>query len=231
MVYRMLQHLYMQDYTVSLFHDAFWSSNDFWAVTRLHVHAHMYSLGDKYDIPSLKKEARQRFSKDVIIPGDKKSETLTLLSVVNLIYTSTPDSDRGLRNLVVRQIYQRYAIASKHFVDDFETALQVPHFARDSIVLHRKRSIINYADLADLAENVYRIWLSHIRPLLVAMIAVLPPVATIWNNVVAGFTSIVMIACVLFLFLLCLTLVFQQIEILLNYQRKALGLDLLVRGA
>ena len=88
MVYRMLQHLYMQTYTVNLYHDPFWCSNDSWAMTRLHVHAQMYSLGDKYDISSLKKEATQRFTKDVHIPGDKKSETLTLLSVVDLIYTS-----------------------------------------------------------------------------------------------------------------------------------------------
>ena len=107
-MHRMLQHLYLQTHTVNLSLSIFWSSNDSWAKTRLHVHAQMYSLGDKYDVPGLKKEAARRFDKDVEIPGDTKcKETLTLLSVVPHIYATTPDSDRGLRDLVVRHVFQR----------------------------------------------------------------------------------------------------------------------------
>ncbi|CAD6567254.1 MAG: hypothetical protein ASARMPREDX12_000158 [Alectoria sarmentosa] len=60
------------------------------------------------DVPGLKKEAARRFDKDVEIPGDSKcEESLTLLSVVPHVYATTPDSDRGLRDLVVRHVFQR----------------------------------------------------------------------------------------------------------------------------
>ena len=110
MIYRMLQHLYMQAYTVDFGFDAFWSLNDSWATTGLHVHVHvrMYGLGDKYHLPALKKEALRRFDQDVRIPTNSKSETLTLLSVIPTIYSTTPEIDRQLRNLVVRQVFQRY---------------------------------------------------------------------------------------------------------------------------
>lgn len=169
MIYRMLQHFYMQTYTVNLGLDDFWSSNDSWAKTRLHVHAQMYSLGDKYDLAGLKKEAARRFGEDIQIPGDGKYETtLALLSVVETVYETTPDSDRGLRNLVVRHIFQRYGIASKYFVEELDTALEVRQFARDIIVLHSKRSPIQYAAIA---KELYRIWHRHVRPLLAAMIS------------------------------------------------------------
>lgn len=177
MVYRMLQHLYMQTYTVDLGLDRFWSRNDSWAKTRLHVHAQMYSLGDKYDLPGLKKEAARRFNEDIRIPGDSKSEILTLLSVVPIVYTTTPDTDRGLRNHVVRQVFQRYGIASKHFVEELDTALEVRQFARDIIVLHSKRSAKE--KYAALAREVYRIWHRYVRPLLAATIASFPSAATL----------------------------------------------------
>ena len=181
MVYRMLQHFYMQTYTVNPELDPFWplkSLNDSWAKTRLHVHVQMYMLGDKYDVPSLKKEAARRFGEDVKIPGDRKCETLTLLSVVPQIYTTTPASDRGLRNLVVQQIFQRYNTASKHLVEELDTALEVRHFAREIIVLHRKRPTMKDTAIAT-AREVYRIWHRYIRPLLAATISALPTAASL----------------------------------------------------
>ena len=134
MIHRMLQHLYMQPYAVNLGFNAFWCMNDSWAKSRLHVHAHMYGLGDKYHLPALKKEAARRFSNDIRIPRNVKGETLALLSVVPVIYTTTPDSDRRLRNLVAPEIFQRYTIASKYFVDELDTALEFRQFARSIIV-------------------------------------------------------------------------------------------------
>ena len=155
MIYRMLEYLYMQDYTVDLGFDPFWSVNDAWAQTRLHVHAQMYSLGDKYDLPGLKKEAVRRFINDIAIPGDKKRETLTLLSVIPTVYTATPESDRGLRDLVARHIFQRYKIASKHFIKELDTALKVPQFAREIVILDRNRPAI---DITALTKKLYRYW-------------------------------------------------------------------------
>ncbi len=178
MVHRMLQHLYLQPYIVDLGPDPFWSLNDSWAKTRLHVHAQMYSLGDKYDIPSLKKEAARRFREDVGIPGNRKCETLTLLSVVDKIYTTTPDSDRGLRNFLVQQIFQRYNTASKHFVEELDTALEVRQFARDLVALHRKGPTMSMR-CAALAKEVYRIWLRYVLPLLATSISAFPTAASI----------------------------------------------------
>ena len=153
MIYRMLEYLYMQEYTVDLGLDPFWSVNDSWAQTRLHVHAQMYSLGDKYDLPGLKKEAARRFINDTAILGNKKRKTLTLLSVIPTIYTTTPDSDRGLRDLVAQHIFQRYKIASKHFIEELDTALEAPQFARDIIILARNRPAI---DITALTKKVHR---------------------------------------------------------------------------
>ena len=155
MIYRMLEYLYMQDYTVDLSFDPFWSMNDSWAQTRLHVHAQMYSLGDKYDLPGLKKDAVRRFIGDIAIPGDKKCETLTLLSVIPIIYTTTPDSDRSLRDLVARHIFQRYRTASKHFNKELDTALELPQFAGDIVVLDRNRPAI---DITAVTKKVHRYW-------------------------------------------------------------------------
>lgn len=155
MIYRMLEYLYMQDYSVDLGFDPFLSANDSWAKTRLHVHAQMYSLGDKYDLAGLKKEAARRFINDIAIPRDKKGETLTLLSVIPTIYTTTPDSDRGLRDLVARHVFQRYDIASKHFIKEIDAAFGVPQFARDIIVLDGNRPPI---DTAALTKKLHRHW-------------------------------------------------------------------------
>ena len=155
MIYRMLEYLYMQDYTVDLGFDPFWSVIDSWTQTRLHVHAQMYSLGDKYDLPGLKKEALRRFINDIAIPGDKKRETLTLLSVIPTVYTTTPESDRGLRDLVARHIFQRYKIASKLFIKELDTALKVPQFARDIVILDRNRPAI---DFTALTKKLHRYW-------------------------------------------------------------------------
>ena len=173
MVYRMLQHLYMQTYIVNLGQDEFWSLNDSWAKTPLQVHAQMYSLGDKYDLPGLKKEAARRFNEDVKISGDSKCETLTLLSVVPTVYEITLDSDRGLRDIVVRQIFQRYATASKHFVEELDTALEVRQFARDIIVLHRKKPPTKHAALI---REMYWIW-HYCVPRLQTVTVISPPTA------------------------------------------------------
>ena len=178
MIYRMLEYLYMQDYTVDLGFDPFWPVNDSWAQTRLHVHAQMYSLGDKFDLPGLKKEAARRFINDIAIPGDKKRETLTLLSVIPTVYTTTPDSDRGLRDLVARHIFQRYRTASKHFIKELDTALEVPQFAGDIVILDRNRPAI---DITALTKKLHRYWHQCLQTFGTA--------ATFFSNTAAAFRT------------------------------------------
>ena len=147
MIHRMLQHLYMQAYTEDFGFDPVWAVIDSWARTHLHVHAQMYGLGDKYHLPALKKEALRRFDEDVQKPMDGDEQTLRLLLVVPTIYSTTPESDRPLRNLVAREVFQRYHIASEVFVEELDTALEVRQFARDLIILHSKRPTVDNSAL------------------------------------------------------------------------------------
>ena len=211
MVYRMLQHLYMQTYMVDLglnSLDRYWSSNDAWAINRLHVHAQMYSLGDKYDLPGLKREAARRFTEDVKFPGDCKSETLTLLSVVRIVYTTTPDSDRCLRNLLVRQIFERYNTASKHFVAELDKAFEVRQFARDIIVLHSKRPAIDYATLA---KQLRLIWHRYVRTPLAATISSFP---TLRARLQATITHSGWVICFLLATLLFCNILLRLLEVM-----------------
>lgn len=214
MIHRMLQHLYLQAYAVNLGSDAFWLSNDSWAKSRLQVHAQMYSLGDKYDLPALKKEAARRFEEDVETPGETRRETtLTLLSVVPLIYSTTPDTDAGLRDPVVRQIYRRYTTASKHFVDELDTALQVRQFARDVIVFHRTRPTVRFAALARKAD---RIWRRHIRPLFTATMSSFPTVAALSARILAVCLMLLRSFCCLIVVLVVTSLLKGHLSIVLE---------------
>ena len=236
MIYRMLEYLYMQDYTVDLGFDPFWSVNDSWAQTRLHVHAQMYRLGDKYDLPGLKKEAARRFINDIAIPGDKKRETLTLLSVIPTIYSATPDSDRGLRDLVARHIFQRYRTASKHFIKELDTALEVPQFAGDIIILDRNRPAI---DITALTKKLHRYWHRCLRTLRTAATSFSNTAAAFRTRVLAtritlngtvNFVTIVLAACttlVIFSMLLAffLALFLISITILAHFMEFAMRLQ------
>lgn len=215
MVYRMLQHLYMQTYTVNLCLDGFYSVNDSWAKARLHVHAQMYSLGDKYDVPSLKKEAARRFVEDVEIPRHSKCEIPTLLSVVSVVYVTTPESDRTLRDVVVRQIFQRYDTASKHFVEELDTALEVRQFARDIIVLHSKRPSMEYAVIS---KEVYRIWHCHVRPFLVATMSAFPSATALRARVLATGVTLGALICLYLVALMFVSILKGYLVIILRGQ-------------
>ena len=56
----------------------------------------MYAMGDLYDITSLKEYARGEFSK-ALYKGWRTDE---LVPAITEIYASTPESDRGLRDIV-----------------------------------------------------------------------------------------------------------------------------------
>lgn len=70
----------------------------------------MYSTGDKYDIPSLKEKAVQKFrtaimETTVVNESENPREGYSLLDemmeAVPHIYSSTPDGDRRLRDIAV----------------------------------------------------------------------------------------------------------------------------------
>jgi len=60
------------------------------------VHALMYALGEKYFIPGLKDLAKRYFSETVVLQSGA-----SLGTSIHEVYTTTPDSDRGLRDIVL----------------------------------------------------------------------------------------------------------------------------------
>lgn len=94
----MLQHLYSIDYSghkISIGDDEEPSY-----VSELHTHAQMYALADEFDIKDLKEEALWKFDHAMEAKKGHSDELITTLQVVPAIYMTTPDGDRGLRDLV-----------------------------------------------------------------------------------------------------------------------------------
>ena len=99
LVARMLQHLYGFDYSghkISIGADEEPSH-----VSELHTHVTMYAMGDRYDIEDLKEEALWKFKKAIEAKKGQVDEFPYFVEVIPTVYATTPDSDRGLRDIVV----------------------------------------------------------------------------------------------------------------------------------
>lgn len=92
--------------------------------TRSKLHIRMYALADKYEIASLKQQSRQRFvfaftGLDEYQPNafcnqqfdhveeplvQYQDRQLELAQMLRFIYSSTPEHDRGLRDIVLHQL-------------------------------------------------------------------------------------------------------------------------------
>lgn len=59
--------------------------------------AQVYALGDKYDVPSLRRLAQKMF-----LLGCKSANPQLMAIAIEEIYSSTPSSDRGLRDIAVK---------------------------------------------------------------------------------------------------------------------------------
>ena len=76
----------------------------------LESHVEMYALGDEFDLPRLCQVARTRFRED-LPSGYRTAEQNVFLKMIPRIYESTPESNRGLRDVAVwyaRQNYNTY---------------------------------------------------------------------------------------------------------------------------
>ena len=70
-------------------------------VSELHTHAEMYAIAEVYDIKDLKEEALWKFEKDIKDKQGHNDELKHVTEVIPTVYATTPDSDRGLRDVVV----------------------------------------------------------------------------------------------------------------------------------
>lgn len=91
----MLTFIYTLDYKISQ-----QGSGTITTQERLTIHASLYSMGEKYGVKGLKQAAKTKFDTEIIwIAGrvDQRGCVWTA-ELLRIIYTSTPDTDRGLRN-------------------------------------------------------------------------------------------------------------------------------------
>ena len=95
----MLQHLYMVDYSAGEIEIDGMKEESF--VSELHTHVMMYAMADEYDVRDLKTEALWKFGQELITKARQTEALAAVLEVVPAIYTTTPESDRRLRDLVV----------------------------------------------------------------------------------------------------------------------------------
>lgn len=90
------------------------------------VHAQMYAIGEKYLIPGLKSLARARFRGEF---EDHPSTTPVVMNatVISEVYTTTPETDRGLRDFVLEYALRRIR-KLKDNKDFCQEAADIPRF-------------------------------------------------------------------------------------------------------
>ena len=109
-------------------------------INRLHLNAQMYSKADKYDIPGLKEKAAEKFDTVIWEPQygmyyTGSSVIEEMIKVTPLIYESTPDNDRGLRDRVIEiATYRRREFEEHPLLQDLIAA--VPEFGGEIKVLY-----------------------------------------------------------------------------------------------
>lgn len=95
-----------------------------------HLHAVMYALGDKYDLTVLKAQADVNFGS---LATKQPQDLVKLIESIPIVYSSTPDSDRILRNLALMKTVASPAVLLHENVNTaFQKVLiEVPDFNWD----------------------------------------------------------------------------------------------------
>lgn len=101
------------------------SGNDTESESHLVLHTQVYALGEKYDIPSLKQLARQKFEMAAACYYDAAE----LAEAIEVVYQSTIDTDRGLRDVVVQLFTMHPQLA--HTQDMYAAIKDTPGLALD----------------------------------------------------------------------------------------------------
>lgn len=73
------------------------------------MHAKMYALGEKYGIDSLKVTAKDKFAEAVTYAWNHAN----FVATIKLVFTTTPESDTGLRDLTIKAILEHQGVLSK----------------------------------------------------------------------------------------------------------------------
>ncbi|KAK5992066.1 hypothetical protein PT974_05463 [Cladobotryum mycophilum] len=99
----------------------------------LTLHVKVYALAEKYDIPDLKKIALRGFQ---LLSNCNAYNKVEFANVCELAYTTTVDSDRGLRDAIIKTLYDNpKALDEEHIQAMLK---QVPELSYDYIMHHRE---------------------------------------------------------------------------------------------
>jgi len=126
-------------------------------INALSTHAQMYALGDKYAIPALSSDAATKFSISVgnaSIAGPFPQWLVSeMLKAVPDIYTSTPETDRELRDKVATLALRHWDILDSH--PDFEGTISAcPAFMRDVANRWRRERLLLDAGTPEVRSQV-----------------------------------------------------------------------------
>ena len=126
LVARLIDCLYLSTY------DDFNATDDaqYWKSAH-QLHADMFSLGDKYDCAVLKESALVKFQEHTV--KNDVQNLLGFIASIPIVYSSTPDSERALRDVVVDKVK---AAPNRYLADDVKGPFQkvvseVPEFSWD----------------------------------------------------------------------------------------------------
>lgn len=135
----MIYYCYIGDYDDSF---SIIDTDDRRSTSRIYNNTAMYGFAEKYDMQGLKKTAKSKFD-DVLSqfspfsplkapPDVLESKINRVANVISLVYSSTPESDRGLRDSILDFVQQYWKELSA--VPDFNaTIAQTPQFAVEII--------------------------------------------------------------------------------------------------
>lgn len=97
------------------------------------LHAAMFAVADKYNIAALGDVAKNKFEQAI---KESVSDTNYFLDIIDYVYSTTPESNRGLRDLIVFQAQTRGAkiMAEPELNSRLEEIISsTPRFAMDLI--------------------------------------------------------------------------------------------------
>ncbi|KAM4063738.1 BTB/POZ domain-containing protein [Hirsutella rhossiliensis] len=103
---------------------------------KLFHHCRVYALAEKYDIPSLKKLAYQKFKTE----SEKWWDHSDFVKAARKVYATTLPHDRGLRDIVVATIRHNPRLLDR---EEVQSVLKESELAFDVVMDSHKRSVEN----------------------------------------------------------------------------------------
>ncbi|KKY16160.1 putative btb poz domain protein [Diplodia seriata] len=115
-------------------------------------HAKVYAAGDYYQVNCLKEQAKSSFTTWLTGQLSRGSSQEDFFRAVEVIYDSTPESDRGLRDIVVEFVCNHTDIAGKKRAATDLLASTCPVFVTDLAVAFKAKAT-DYARLLKKATK------------------------------------------------------------------------------